>query len=176
MSQMGEALIRGFVSSGVSTADKISASVRSIARASAMHRLGVTVFGNALEGGAADIAASNIVVLGVLTLPPPSVSASHAVLNSSLKPSKVAYPPAHGLYSAQVKPVYVRDVVRALAPHVEPRRHLIVSIAAGVKLDSIEELLPAQTRVVRQPLARALTWGPPCRRVECLARLLYILA
>ena len=30
-----------------------------------MRGLGVTVFGNALEGGAADIAASDIVVLGV---------------------------------------------------------------------------------------------------------------
>ena len=30
-----------------------------------MRSLGVTVFGNALEGGAADIAASDIVVLGV---------------------------------------------------------------------------------------------------------------
>ena len=63
--QMGEALIRGFVSSGVSTADKLSASVRSSTRASVMRSLGVTVFGNALEGGAADIAASDIVVLGV---------------------------------------------------------------------------------------------------------------
>ena len=51
-----------------------------------------------------------------------------------------------------MKPVYVRDVVRALAPHVQPQRHLIVSIAAGVKLDSIEELLPPQTRVVRPHL------------------------
>ncbi len=45
--------------------------------------------------------------------------------------------------------MYVRDVVRALAPHVQPQRHLIVSIAAGVNLQSIEELLPAETRVVR---------------------------
>ncbi len=70
-SQMGEALIRGFVTSGVSTAQKISASVRSSARASAMRSLGVTVFGNALEGGAADIAASDIVVLGVSTFSDP---------------------------------------------------------------------------------------------------------
>ena len=45
--------------------------------------------------------------------------------------------------------MYIRDVVRAIAPHVQPQRHLIVSIAAGVNLQSIEELLPAESRVVR---------------------------
>ena len=62
---MGEALIRGFVSSGVSTADRISASVRSAERKKAMGALGVLTVGNALEGGAADIAKSDIIVLGV---------------------------------------------------------------------------------------------------------------
>ena len=63
--QMGEALIRGFVSSGVSSAGKIAASVRSIERQKAMARIGVQTFGNALEGGAAAIAKSDIIVLGV---------------------------------------------------------------------------------------------------------------
>lgn len=63
--QMGEALIRGFVSSGVSTADKIAASVRSTERQKAMALIGVQTYGNALEGGAVDIAKSDIIVLGV---------------------------------------------------------------------------------------------------------------
>ena len=63
--QMGEALIRGFVSSGVCSADNISASVRSTERRQAMANLGVQSFGNALEGGAANIAKSDIIVLGV---------------------------------------------------------------------------------------------------------------
>ena len=88
---MGEALIRGFVSSGVSTSDRISASVRSSARASAMRNLGVAVFGNALEGGAADIAASDIVVLGVRTVPPLHNTCLHGC---SVIPALWALPPA----------------------------------------------------------------------------------
>ncbi len=71
--QMGEALIRGFVSSGVSSAHKIAASVRSTDRRNAMAAIGVRTVGNALEGGAADIAKSDIIVLGVR---PPRMSSS----------------------------------------------------------------------------------------------------
>ena len=162
LAQMGEALIRGFVRSGVSTADKLSASVRSSARAKVMRSLGVTVFGNALEGGAAGIAASDIVVLGVglpVTRNPACLlarercSATHPHLLVTIRDHVnriMEYVPlVRRLSVAQVKPMYVRDVLRALAPHVQPERHLIVSIAAGVNLQSIEGLLPAETRVVR---------------------------
>ncbi len=44
--------------------------------------------------------------------------------------------------------MYLTSVLKALAPHVGPD-HLIVSIAAGVRTETIEELLPGGTRVVR---------------------------
>lgn len=47
----------------------------------------------------------------------------------------------------QVKPQYLDGVLEALKPHVTPS-HLIVSIAAGVKLASLESALPEGTRVV----------------------------
>lgn len=63
---MGEALIRGFCKSGVSSVEQISASVRSFDRQRALSNLGLRVYGNALEGGAADLAAnSEIIFLGV---------------------------------------------------------------------------------------------------------------
>lgn len=64
--QMGEALIRGFCNSGVSSVEQISASVRSFDRQRALSALGLRVYGNALDGGAADLAAnSEIIFLGV---------------------------------------------------------------------------------------------------------------
>ena len=63
---MGEALIRGFCKSGVSSVEQISASVRSFDRQRALSALGLRVYGNALDGGAADLAAnSEIIFLGV---------------------------------------------------------------------------------------------------------------
>ena len=50
--------------------------------------------------------------------------------------------------------MYVKSVLKALAPHVTAD-HLIVSIAAGVRIHSIEELLPAGSKVVRA--SRALS-------------------
>jgi pyrroline-5-carboxylate reductase len=47
-----------------------------------------------------------------------------------------------------VKPVYMKGILAALAPHLEPR-HLVVSIAAGLKLEGLEAALPDGTRVVR---------------------------
>ena len=64
--QMGEALIRGFTRSGVSTWEQICASVKSKERQSALSAMGLRVYGNALNGGAADLAAnSDIIFLGV---------------------------------------------------------------------------------------------------------------
>ena len=64
--QMGEALIRGFLSSGVASSRSLCASVRSEERRLAMEALGLRVFGNALHGGAAEVAAaSDVIFLGV---------------------------------------------------------------------------------------------------------------
>ncbi len=41
------------------------------------------------------------------------------------------------------------EVLEALSPHLDARRHLIVSIAAGITLDTYEGALPAGTRVIR---------------------------
>ncbi|CAL5225625.1 g8480 [Coccomyxa viridis] len=47
-----------------------------------------------------------------------------------------------------VKPQYLDRVIESLKPHVK-ERHLIVSIAAGVRLASLEANLPGGTRVIR---------------------------
>lgn len=46
-----------------------------------------------------------------------------------------------------VKPQYLDRVLESLKPHVK-ERHLIVSIAAGVRIASLEANLPERTRVV----------------------------
>ena len=46
-----------------------------------------------------------------------------------------------------VKPQYLDRVLESLKPHVS-ERHLIVSIAAGVRIASLEANLPEGTRVV----------------------------
>lgn len=64
--QMGEALIRGFIATGVSKAENISASVRSTERQQALEGLGISVYGDALQDGAASIAKnSDIIFLAV---------------------------------------------------------------------------------------------------------------
>ena len=64
--QMGEALIRGFIATGVSRPEKICASVRSSARREVMEGIGITACENALEGGAAQVAKkSDIIFLAV---------------------------------------------------------------------------------------------------------------
>ena len=47
-----------------------------------------------------------------------------------------------------MKPQYLDSILEALRPHLEPR-HLIISIAAGVRIASLEANLPEGTRVVR---------------------------
>lgn len=66
--QMGEALIRGFLSAGISSAGRISASVRTFERAELLLSLGIgNVFDDSESGsGCADVAkVSDIVFLGV---------------------------------------------------------------------------------------------------------------
>lgn len=48
-----------------------------------------------------------------------------------------------------VKPQVIRPVLHALAPHLDPERHLVVSIAAGITLSDLEESLGQGVRVVR---------------------------
>jgi pyrroline-5-carboxylate reductase len=48
-----------------------------------------------------------------------------------------------------VKPQDIDVLLGALAPHVDPARHLVVSVAAGVPTTRIEASLPAGTPVVR---------------------------
>ena len=66
--QMGEALIRGFVATGVSRPDKICASVRSESRQQALKPLNIAVYGDALRDGASLVAQnSDIIFLAVST-------------------------------------------------------------------------------------------------------------
>ena len=48
-----------------------------------------------------------------------------------------------------VKPAAVPAVLASLGPHIDPARHLVVSIAAGIPLATCEAALPAGTRVAR---------------------------
>ena len=61
----------------------------------------------------------------------------------------------------QVKPQLMDGVLEALRPHVT-RSHLIISIAAGVRLASLEANLPEGTRVVCPMRCPALPgrWPP----------------
>ncbi|GAB4814926.1 hypothetical protein N2152v2_001972 [Parachlorella kessleri] len=110
---MGEALIRGFINSGISSPGRISCSVDALERRQLYEGMGVgNVFDAAELGGAAGVAAnSDIVVLAI-------------------------------------KPQVIQPVLDALAPHLTPR-HLVVSIAAGIRLARMEAALGPGTRVVR---------------------------
>ena len=67
---MSEALIRGFIASGICAPEDVVASVRSTARWQAMESIGVQPVGDALRGGAAEVAArSDTILLGVSLLP-----------------------------------------------------------------------------------------------------------
>lgn len=47
-----------------------------------------------------------------------------------------------------VKPPIVESVIRDICEYVTPK-HLMISIAAGITLESMENLLPKKTRIVR---------------------------
>lgn len=55
----------------------------------------------------------------------------------------------------QVKPQYLDSILDALKPHILPS-HLVISIAAGIRVASLEAALPEGTRVVRsrQPVLK----------------------
>ena len=48
-----------------------------------------------------------------------------------------------------VKPQSIQEALQSIAPVICPKRHLIVSIVAGVSTSLLEEVLPPRTRVVR---------------------------
>lgn len=97
---MGEALIRGFCKSGVSSVEQISASVRSFERQRALSSLGLRVYGNALEGGAADIAAnSEIIFLGASAIHPRTDMLCLGVMH-------IAGYIAHGCHCAAFTPLW----------------------------------------------------------------------
>lgn len=133
---MGEAMIRGFLSSGTSTADRIVASVRSPDRVRAMASLGVRTVGNALEGGAAAIAGSTDIIF--LAVKPVYM---RGVLQAS---TRQRIP----LGTAIQRHRRLRPAPQALAPHLR-QDHLVVSVAAGLKLAFYEDELPAGTKVIR---------------------------
>lgn len=47
----------------------------------------------------------------------------------------------------KVKPQYLDTILEALKPHILPS-HLVISIAAGIRVASLEAALPEGTRVV----------------------------
>lgn len=110
---MGEALIRGFLSSGVSTPGRICASVATLERRELLQSIGIgNVFEEATSGGAAEVAnCSDVILLGV-------------------------------------KPQAMPPVLTALAPHIGPH-HVVISIAAGIRIETLESALGAGVRVVR---------------------------
>lgn len=121
------------------------------------------VFGDATLGGSAELAAaSDIIFLGVRT---GNSSAWHTAcqLGSLCLCAWTMHAFRGGkllrccVTVVQVKPQYLDGVLEALAPHITPR-HLVVSIAAGVRLASLEGRLPEGTRVVGHTVTPHLFW------------------
>ncbi|XP_003737233.1 pyrroline-5-carboxylate reductase 3 [Galendromus occidentalis] len=48
-----------------------------------------------------------------------------------------------------VKPDVVRSVLDEICPKIDPKKHVVMSIAAGVTVSTFEEALPAGTNIVR---------------------------
>ncbi|EFN52344.1 hypothetical protein CHLNCDRAFT_36918 [Chlorella variabilis] len=111
--QMGEALIRGFLRSKVSSPGRICVSVKDVERQDALERLGIgSIFGDATDGGSRDVARFSSVIM------------------------------------LCTKPQAMGEVLASLAPHVT-RDHLVISIAAGITLQTLEAALGEGVRVVR---------------------------
>lgn len=111
--QMGEALMKAFLSAGVCTPSGMIASLRNSDRRAGLASLGVQTVGDAIfDNGAAEVAASSDIIF------------------------------------LAVRPTDLDAILQVLAPYVQPR-HLIISIAAGVRLAGLEARLPEATRVVR---------------------------
>ena len=176
--QMGEALICGFLNAGMCTPDRISVSVRSEERSQRMSSLGVQVRERGSRAGTSEtchLCSCTGMYWADLqkyhTMKPTrsaapcrhiegrSVCDHMNPLNETLDlvcDRSSGMPHWAGrrnwrlLWSTiflSVKPQYLDRVLEALKPHVT-ERHLIVSIAAGVRIASLEANLPERARVV----------------------------
>lgn len=113
---MGEAFARGLLAAGVVPASDLRASVRTPERREALAALlggYENVFGDALLGGARQVAETSDVII------------------------------------LSVKPAAAGKVLESLAPYLDVKRHLIVSIAAGIPLAAIESRLCRGAKVAR---------------------------
>lgn len=107
------------------------------------------MFGDATLGGAAEVAAaSDIIFIGVSLRRMSIVNAVPRLGVAIALHWKVFKSIAQCSFDAQVKPQYLDGILEALRPHVTSQ-HLIISIAAGVRIASLEANLPEGTRVVR---------------------------
>lgn len=79
--------------------------------------------------------------------PPPEIAELIAARGVRLNPKAPADPPPWLLVLA-IKPQMMGDVLPAIAPHVAPGT-VVVSIAAGTKLDSLAAHLPEQVAIIR---------------------------
>lgn len=110
---MGEALIRGFLRSKLSSPGRICVSVRDVERQDALERIGIgSIFGDATDGGSKEVAQFSSVIL------------------------------------LCTKPQAMTEVLQSLAPHVTSE-HLVISVAAGITLQTLESALGEGVRVVR---------------------------
>lgn len=166
---MGEALIRGFLATGVSKAHKICASVRNKSKQQALAPLNITLFGDALQEGASQVAQnSEIIFLAVCTNSHPQNCCIESMLPAALtlgatfkhllrpvvdkNDANNCHYSIRGrerrvLTEVQIKPQYLDSVMESLKPHIT-ERHLIISIVAGVKIAGLESGLPEGARVV----------------------------
>lgn len=108
---MAQALAGGFVSAGLSSADRIAAS-------------------------------------------DPSPAAREAFLAAVGRGATASEPPSAAVAGADlvllaVKPAYVREAVAPIAERWDAQKQLLVSVAAGVTIPSLEALLPSGAAVVR---------------------------
>jgi len=62
-----------------------------------------------------------------------------------------------------VKPYVIPEIIKEIAPFVLPKKNLIVSVAAGITIDSIQKVLPAGSRVIRvMPNTPAVVQSAAC--------------
>lgn len=149
----------------VSTPGKICCSVRDLDRQDALERIGIgSIFGDATEGGSEEVARfARIIVLctkvrrrgpdpPTLRTPRDSRHAAAAAVpgggagSSVLAHAAAPEPGYRGLPALQ--PQAMPEVLESLAPHITPD-HLVVSVAAGMTLATLEQALGESARVVR---------------------------
>ncbi len=111
--------------------------------------LGVGNMGGAIVRGvvAADLVPRE--ALAIADVDAEKVDALHHECGVAVAADLPALAAAADLLVLAVKPQGVRAALDALAPHVQPDRHCVVSIAAGIPLAALSAPLPQGTRIVR---------------------------